>query len=293
VAEQVDPGAGLADVQQVRRLPGATSSVLHEVVVAPPSGPARSVVLRRYVVTEWAEAGPELVQQEADALAAASSAPVAVPGLVACDLEGSRTGTPSLLMTKLPGRPTMADGDAWIDGLAEVHRMIATWEPANGAALPAFEPWLPLDPSPPTWSRHRGAWAYAIERVMGELPPSAWPHRPIHRDLHPANILFRRGRPSGVVDWVNASIGPVESDLSRCRFNLTALAGAAAAERFLAATGPLGARYDPAWDLLVPVEMLPSPDPLLTATAFGGRLDQQQARQAVDDLVARTVATLR
>jgi aminoglycoside phosphotransferase (APT) family kinase protein len=293
VAQQVVPGGGQADVRRVRRLPGATSSVLHEVVVAPRGGPDRAVVLRRYLVTEWADAGAELVQQEADALVAASSAPVVVPEMVACDLRGERTGAPSLLMTKLAGRPVMAGDDHWIDGLAQVHRLIATWVPPASARLPAFEPWLPIDPCPPAWSRHQEAWAVAIERVMDGLPPSAWPLRPIHRDLHPANVLFRRGQPSGVVDWVNASIGPIESDLSRCRFNLMALAGADAADRFLAATGLLGERYDRTWDLLVAVEMLPSPDPLTVATAFGARLDQRQARRAVDDLVARTVTTLR
>lgn len=38
--------------------------------------------------------------------------------------------------------------------------------------------------------------------------------------LHPGNVLWRRGRLTGVVDWQSACIGPPSIDIAHCRANL-------------------------------------------------------------------------
>ena len=252
-------------------------------------------MLRRYVHPAWRDDAGLLVRTEARALAAATSAPVAAPDLVAVDPEGEAAGDAALLMTRLPGRPQVHPTPGWPGELASIHGRLAGWTVPSPArdALPAYEPWFPPEPGVPAWSRRPDAWAAALALVTTALPPGE-PMGPIHRDLHPGNILFRRGRAGGVVDWVNACIGPFESDLARCRINLVTLAGPEAADAFLAAVDhPAARRYDPAWDLVVAVELLPDPVALTALNALGRPLSLANARHALDEHVARIVATRR
>lgn len=85
--------------------------------------------------------------------------------------------------------------------------------------------------------------------------PSAWPLQAIHRDSNPGNLLWWRGRVTGVVDWVHLCHGPVEDDIARCRVNVWLLAGQDAADRFLAAIEAAGLPYDRRWDLSLILDM--------------------------------------
>ena len=298
-------GRSFDDIVAVRRLPGSTSSVLHEMVVgdgdpAGASAPTR-VVLRRYVHPAWRDDAGPLVRTEATALAAATSAPVAAPDLLAFDAEGDDAGEPALLMTRLPGRPQVHPTPGWLRELASIHERLAGWASSPTSAisatrpglLPRYEPWFPPQPRVPIWTGQPEAWAAAVALVTDALPASE-AVGPIHRDLHPANILFRRSRVSGVVDWVNACVGPFESDLARCRVNLVILAGPEAADAFLAAVDhPAARRFDPAWDLVVAVELLPDPVALTALAGLGRPLSLTEVRRALDDHVARIVATRR
>ncbi|GGA54207.1 hypothetical protein GCM10007416_29250 [Kroppenstedtia guangzhouensis] len=68
----------------------------------------------------------------------------------------------------------------------------------------------------------------------------------IHRDFHPANILWEEDRISGVVDWVNAYRGPAEVDVAHCRIKLALMVGLEAAESFSQAYEQCsGQGYDP------------------------------------------------
>ena len=87
------------------------------------------------------------------------------------------------------------------------------------------------------------------------------PYRPtfIHRDFHPGNVLWSRGRASGVVDWANACRGPRGCDLAHCRGNLIDLGGPEAADRFLAAYESFtGEAYHPYWEMASILEAGPS-----------------------------------
>jgi aminoglycoside phosphotransferase (APT) family kinase protein len=108
---------------------------------------------------------------------------------------------------------------------------------------------------PPPWSTQPAAWARALDVVAGPPPETA--HCFIHRDYHPGNVLWARGRLTGVVDWINASWGPPGNDLAHCRANLVQLHGVEVADRFLTAYRSLGdsAEYHPYWDLVSVMDM--------------------------------------
>lgn len=52
----------------------------------------------------------------------------------------------------------------------------------------------------------------------------------VHRDFHPGNVLWNRGRITGVVDWESGCIGPPSIDISHCRANFLGYAPELAAE---------------------------------------------------------------
>jgi aminoglycoside phosphotransferase (APT) family kinase protein len=123
--------------------------------------------------------------------------------------------------------------------------------------------------APPIWTRHPCAWWRAIEAHQGSEPSAERVF--IHRDFHPGNLLWRRHRLTGVVDWANASLGAPEADVGHCRANLAGHLGAAVADDFLSRWQALTGRdsYHPYWDIAVEVGPADSygddPDPELDA----------------------------
>jgi aminoglycoside phosphotransferase (APT) family kinase protein len=97
-------------------------------------------------------------------------------------------------------------------------------------------------------------WLRAIEVLEGRAP--AHERVFIHRDYHPGNVLWRREEVSGVVDWVNASIGSPWADVGHCRVNLASQLGQRAADRFMdlyrAACGRSD-DYHPYWDIVAAI----------------------------------------
>jgi aminoglycoside phosphotransferase (APT) family kinase protein len=64
----------------------------------------------------------------------------------------------------------------------------------------------------PGWSSRPDLWERALELGRTESPPG--PRCFIHRDYHPENTLWSRGRLTGVVDWTSASWGPPAVDVA-------------------------------------------------------------------------------
>jgi len=236
----------------VRRLPGASTSAVHRLVMENGS----NVVLRRYVWPFILAGNPVAPQREADALVFGAAAGLPAPALTAEDITGAEggDGVPAVLMAFVPGRPVAVPdlersaGPAGLINAADPagfdHRyadwFAGGWErsPANAAS-----PWL---------------WERAAE-VVAAGPPE-WRPVFIHRDLHSGNVLWRRGRWSGVVDWVVACVGPAGCDVAHCRANLERLADHDAAERFRRAyETETGATFHPYWDLADPFEHGPAP----------------------------------
>lgn len=254
-------------VLRVRRLAGASSTAVHRVDL---DGGGR-LVLRRYVWPGFLEDEPIAPQREVDALRfAAGHGPAApgaaapelvVPELVAADVDGSEVGdgVPVLLMALLPGRAVAVPDPV---RLAEVAASIHSVGGSGPAASAAFgHEWLPwfegTTVGPPPGSSRPGLWERAID-VWHRARPDG-PATFVHRDFHPGNVLWSRGRATGVVDWANACRGPWGCDVGTCRVNLRWLGDPAAADEFLAAyESATGHTYDPYWEIASMLERDPS-----------------------------------
>ena len=249
------------------------------------------LVLRRFTDKQWLKLEPDLVAHEAAALAWASNANVPVPTLLAFDSDGRDSGgAPATLTSMLPGAPQLRPDDMahWLAGMAaaalEIHRLDADGFPWTYRRYNAG-----TELEVPGWSRKPDAWYRAIDIVNSE-PPRARECF-IHRDFHPSNVLWADDKVTGVVDWVNACRGPVGIDIAWCRHNLANLYGVEVADDFLEAYSRLAGFeyvYDPFWDLMTVVELLPGPPtmyagwvaegfPYISTDVLAERLDQYVA----------------
>ena len=173
-------------------------------------------------------------------------ADLAVPEVVAADTAGADVGdgVPVLLMSRLPGRALASpDEQALATALVAVHAV-----DGRGFAHTYF-PWCrQTSTAPPRGCRRPDVWARALALWREHEP--AYEPRFVHRDFHPGNVLWSRGRLSGVVDWANACVGPVGIDVATCRWNLHAWAGAEVADAFVRAYEQVaGCAHDSYWDL--------------------------------------------
>jgi aminoglycoside phosphotransferase (APT) family kinase protein len=255
VERAVGSGARVTWVRPVR----LGSTAVHEVRLRGRSGRTLRFALRRFVDASRLGSDPWYVpENELHVLRALEGSDVRAPQVVAEDVGASRgCDVPTLLATWVPGRAPAFDpgadlGRAFVqmaDQLAEIHEVPLR----TTARLPAYRPYHVGDGSVrlPTWSPRLAMWERALAAVGRTARPT--PAGFIHRDYHPANTLWLRGRLSGVVDWTTGCVGPFGVDLARMRLNLAAEVGPSDAERFLSAyergTGRLGER-DPYWDLV-------------------------------------------
>jgi aminoglycoside phosphotransferase (APT) family kinase protein len=246
----VERRAGVRLVR-VRRLAGASSTAVHGLYTAD----GTRLVLRRYVWPGFLDDEPAAPRREAEALRFAAAHGLPVPELVAADLAGVDIGdgVPTLLMSFVPGR-AVADPDT--RRLAEVAAVIHATDPA-GFRHDYFPWYADVTVSAPPASRRPRLWETAIGLWHEAMP--AYAPRLIHRDFHPGNVLWWRGRAAGVVDWANACAGPRGCDLATCRANLVDLAGDGAADAFQAAYESLtGEVLHPYWEMASILENGPS-----------------------------------
>ncbi|MFC3769617.1 phosphotransferase family protein [Paenibacillus sp. GCM10012303] len=247
-----------AEVLSVERLFGGVSSPVHGVSLRV-DGEVRYFVLRQIDNKEWLQEQPDLVVREAESLRrAAEAAGVRIPAVVAFDETGSRCGTglPALLMTRLEGKVVLEPEDrfAWLNGMAQA--LIQIHDVKAGDFPWAFAPYCnaaSLDTS--SWSKVPDLWRTAAGIVTSERP--AFAARFIHRDFHPANVLWSGGAVSGVVDWVNGCIGPAGVDVGHCRVNLALLYDVRTADEFLTLYRQHAVdsfAYDPYWDLVTLID---------------------------------------
>jgi aminoglycoside phosphotransferase (APT) family kinase protein len=294
VRSWIETAAG-GRVISVAVLPGATSSALHRVEVET-DGRRRSLVLRRFTNDAWMRAEPDIAVHEAASLQHATRAGLPAPELVATDRDGSYSGVPATLVTLLHGDVVLvpANWNEWIQELAQaaaqVHRVDAAgfrWKYRRYNDRESLRA--------PQWSQQTDAWRKAIDVVQGLAP--SYRECFVHRDYHPSNILWVDGRVSGVVDWVNACRGPAGIDVAWCRHNLANLHGVSVADDFLAAyikAAGSDFEYDPYWDLMSVVELLPGPPSMYQGWRASGvpNISNAVMRERVDLYVASVVARL-
>ncbi len=246
-------------VLNVRLLPVGGWHANHAITVLEPKGMRREVVLRRWARPGWDVEDPDFtVSREMLVLGLLERAGLPAPRLIGADPMAATCDVPALLMTRLPGHPPgrVRVVATFLVQLAEmltrIHRI--------GAAsheIPAFRTYCPMREAPlPGWLQGDPVWEGALAAAR-EAEPSADSF--IHRDYHPANTLWRYGRLTGVVDWTQASLGPVGVDVGSMRWNLAADFGLQAADRFLdayRASSDLELRDQPIWDLVTLMDVV-------------------------------------
>ena len=109
-------------------------------------------------------------------------------------------------MTLLPGRlePDRVD-DASLGLLADLLATVHEVEPSRDVRL--FQSWAwEAKYVVPRWASDPGLWQDAFALLRTPVP--AYEPTFLHRDFGPHNVLWSDGQVTGLVDWVETSVGP-------------------------------------------------------------------------------------
>jgi aminoglycoside phosphotransferase (APT) family kinase protein len=264
VTRTMGPGSR---IQVVRRLRMGGWHLNHALTVVDRDGRVHRLVLRRWARPDWDRDDPDYTaSREMTILELLRPTPVPAPVLVGADIDGDECEVPTLLLTRLPGHPPSAADMAanrfcpdLAQTLAKVHDVGRT---LSGQLAPYRLYYHRAEATPPRWLTNARVWQQAAAAVRA-VPP-ATRQTMIHRDFHPENTLWSRGRLTGVVDWTQASWGPPGLDLGHMRWNLVLDGGQPIADRFLACYQDLtGTSLDdqPYWDLVSLFDLLLDVDP--------------------------------
>jgi aminoglycoside phosphotransferase (APT) family kinase protein len=218
---------------------------VHEVTLETKSGRLERVVLRRYPDNLPHRASD--VAREAAVLEALAASDVPAPALVVCDATGDESDVPAVVMTMLPGSVDLTPRDPLLRVQREAEMLPKIH--ALGIDTREWEPWVQWPDRAPAWSTVPDDWEKAIEIVQHGPPPHERTF--IHRDYQHFNLLWSGERLSGIIDWVEASVGSADVDVAHCRMNLAILYSAELAEAFrIAYEAAAGRAMDPWWDLV-------------------------------------------
>lgn len=202
---------GADAVGEIRNLGSNTGCAVHRVELRGEHCP-RAVVIKRFPANSAWEPGLEWL-----ALAFAHQEHLPSPEPLHFDGKGACFGSPTLVMSCLPGRPILTpdDLDWWTAGLAAGLTAIhdtATQELSSHFQGRSGEWDYWPSPCPDDDARTQ-----AIARSISQLRGMTWEHGFGHCDFHPGNVLFDDGRLAGVVDWGVARKAPFLYDIGRCR----------------------------------------------------------------------------
>ena len=236
-----------------RRFGGGLATSTHAVDLVLGDGTSMAVVLKRY------RAGDTTAALEWERLQFAERIPVPTPRPLLLDVEGEWFGTPALVTDRVAGRPFVQprDLDTWLGDVAAA--LSAVHATSERDAPPALHREHRVD----TWTRPTASLGAGplYERALDAIDalwPGASKERVVgHGDFHPGNLLWRRGRLTGVVDWSAAKLSPQAYEVAYCRADLTVLFGSRVADAFLThyerCSGYTADRDLLVWDLLCAV----------------------------------------
>ena len=220
LAEAVAPGARVTRLRRLTGGAGGTDAFDVTLDRAP----------RRVVVKLFPD-GDSTAASEWARLTFAQRVAAPVPEAIAADLEPVWFGGPAVVMSWLPGRPdvTPTDTDAWVAGLAQTLSQIH--ETVLDGAAGVLRPSPPVEAWHPDGGDDHPLTAAAVSAVTSRLPSLSSERVFTHGDFHPGNVLWHRGRISGVVDWSAARLDARWSELAYCRADLCLLLGPDVADR--------------------------------------------------------------
>lgn len=273
----------LGEVTAVSELAGGMTSTM----LALDTSTGARAVLRLMTKEPWRAHGEGLVERESTLQRHLSGGEVPAPASLAVDATGDHCGHPAHLMTLVAGRTdtNRADDASLVllsDSLARIHATV----PPRG--LRAYQSWAwEAKYVVPDWTSQPAAWRAAFE-VLRQDPPPFEPTL-IHRDFHLRNVLWSDAAVSGVVDWVEASIGPPWLDVTHCSTNLALDHGVEVGQRFAKLyCDRTGRQPQPYFDVMDIVGFLPPPgrEPFaFLSTAVG--------RRRLDELLVRSLKRAR
>jgi len=152
------------------------------------------------------------------------------PRPLALDNEGYWFDSPALVMTRLPGRAEVnrINGETYLRQVASaMARLHGACLQSDGLERFDAQPshiWAP--PARRPRSRLLARAQQLIEQTRAREPQPVL----IHGDFYSGNLLWHRGRLTGIVDWLSLSHGPRAFDVANCRCDLALLSGSRAAE---------------------------------------------------------------
>jgi hypothetical protein len=231
-----------------RRLTGGVCSAVHRLTVER-RGVRTFVVLRQYPAGVGVEAD---LEREISNLGVVAGSGVPVPSILATDVSGAATGgAPSLLMTRLPGHVhlTPAEPRSWIARIAELAALLHSLDLPAKTFRPWADSWVALEGfRVPVGAQKPAVWKAAFG-VMATAPPRDTAVF-LHRDFLPVNMLWSRGRITGLTDWNGIYRGSRAIDVGECRLYLAALYSPEWSEQLRSLyESTAGVGLDPWWDL--------------------------------------------
>jgi aminoglycoside phosphotransferase (APT) family kinase protein len=233
-----------------RRLTGGVNSAVHRLTVER-HDTRIFVVLRQYPAGSIALR--TAMEKEIANLTVVAGSGLPAPKILAADLAGTATGgAPSLLMTRLPGHLHLSPAERrpWIEEIAEnAVRLHAIDLPA-----PTFRPWTDSWITPlgqfqvPAGAQKPAVWLAAFDAM--ESPPPEDRAVFLHGDYLPVNLLWSRGKITGLTDWNSIHRGSRAIDVGQCRRYLAALYSPDWAEELRSLYESItGVPLQPWWDL--------------------------------------------
>jgi aminoglycoside phosphotransferase (APT) family kinase protein len=218
-----------ASVLEVRRLAGGLDGSTLAVHISPGGW----VVTKRSFSAEHSWLAGEFAR-----LQVAEAVSVPTPRPLALDADGAWFGHPALVMTRLEGHSHFHDGvGPWIDQMASamvaIHQVVLPADPP--VFLRAPHAGLAWQAPEPVALRRTARVESLIEvalSLQSDLRQVSTDGVLLHHDFHHGNLLWRRGRLVGVLDWSEATIGPAECDVGYCSVDLAMTHGVEAAQRF-------------------------------------------------------------
>nr|WP_202538375.1 aminoglycoside phosphotransferase family protein [Streptomyces sp. SID8379] len=229
-------GAG-ERIVSVEALHGGITAEMRRLTVGDRDGVSRELVLRSFVDPYYVAQAEDALDREARALTLLTGTEVAAPRMVAVDPTAVHCAYPSLLMTRLAGRPVIGDAglETRVPLLARQLAAIHAVRPAERP--PKYETLTTPDTVVTPHDADAAVWAAAIDVIRGPAPSGEGLF--LHRDFQPGNVLFdvsptgqSDARITGVVDWAQASWGPADLDVAHCSTALAMLHGPAWGTRF-------------------------------------------------------------
>lgn len=280
---------GTHHFERVEALPGGSASAVWRLLAATDRGPVTVVAkqLRPHLV----ELDAGLIGRELRVLEALRPLALPVPEPLASDPDGICSGRPALLMSLVEGE-LLQGPEALRAAIPEYVTAITDWQHRARSVVAGrrFSPWFDAsEPRPRPLSTRAELWARAVEIVRRFPSPAATGF--IHRDPHPANMLFSDGRLTGVIDWPHAGRGPRCMDVSRMAINLACTLDVDATrelrERWEHATGE---RHDPLLDVYALLECDEAAGSTVPAfEALGVQLDGAEIRDRMEAFLADTL----